>query len=332
MIGLESPPALLLVAAAPLSLWLGERLARSGRGLRLPLAVPGGERFDGAPLVWRLARGLGLLLTGLGLAALGLAAAGPFQTSRVPLYTERGNAIMIVLDLSPSMAAADFSPTRLGAAKAIVKEFLATRRNESVGIVVFGAEASLVAPPTLDHAALASRLDGLEAGSLGEGTALGPGIAVAAASVLRASGPERHLILLSDGEANAGAIAPATAAAAASRAGIRVAVVGVGSRGDAPIEYLDPATGERRTGTYRSSFDAAVLEGIARAGGGEYYAASDAVALERAFDSLGARSATGGAARSVVRGESLAAPLLLLALAALALARLLDLAAGGALP
>jgi Ca-activated chloride channel family protein len=332
LIGFEQPALLLLLLLFPLALWYARRREEGGAGLRLPLAVQGGEGFDGVPLSWRILRGARIGLLGLSLAALALAAAGPSRASPVALYTERGNAIMLVLDLSPSMAAADFEPTRLEAAKRIVKDFLSTRRNETVGLVAFGAEAVLLAPPTLDHAALAGRLDGLEAGSLGEGTALGPGIALAAASVARVSAPERHLILVTDGEANAGSISPATAAAAAARAGIVIAAVGVGSKGESPIEFTDPATGEKRSGTYRSAFDEAGLAALAATGGGAYFPARDREALSRAFDELGERSATEGAARTVMRGDHFAAPLVLLAAIGLVLATLLELLLGGILP
>jgi Ca-activated chloride channel family protein len=265
----------------------------------------------------------------LGLALTIVAAAGPARVSRRILYLSRGNEIIFVLDVSPSMAAADFQPDRLEAAKAIIDGFLAGRRNESIGLVAFGAEAALVCPPTLDYPSLRRRLVELRAGQFGDGTALGSGLATALAHSANSLAPEKYIVLLTDGENNAGAIAPATVVAMAAGRGVSVSVVGVGTRGEVPLSYLDPATGQRRTGSYRSDFDSASLESLAAAGGGKYYAAESVDALKLAFDSISERSSSLARTRSISEEESLLAPILGLGLACLVLARLLELLSGG---
>lgn len=308
---------------------IGLRLLLKARSPRFPFAVFRGPSFGGASPLYH---GLdfcrrSLLWLGLGLAIV--AAAGPARVERHLLYLSRGNEVIFVLDVSPSMAASDFEPSRLEAAKAIIAGFLSERRNETVGLVAFGGEAALVCPPTLDYGALRRRLAELQPGALGEGTAIGVGLGTAVAHALGGEAPEKYIVLLTDGENNAGSMAPATAIDLAARHGVQVSVVGVGSRGEIPVSYLDPVTGTRRSGTYRSDFDQAALEALARAGGGQYYAAANAEGLASAFASLSERSASLAKTRSVSSEESLVRPLLAAALVLLVAARLLGLAGGG---
>lgn len=284
------------------------------------------------PLFPKLLRILREAALWAGLAACVVAAAGPALVTRRLSYLGRGNEVVFVLDVSPSMAAADLAPTRLDAAKAIISGFLRARRNETVGLVAFGQEAALICPPTMDYAAFASRLDALSAGVFGDGTALGDGIATAIAHAARSSAPEKHIILLTDGESNAGALDPGTAASIAARNGIELSVVGVGSKGEVPVSYVDPATGKKLTGIYRSSFESSALERIALAGGGRYYAAENAEGLASAFSEISDHSVSLTRSRSSNVEEDLGGRLLLLALVALAFARVLGIMGGGARP
>lgn len=285
-----------------------------------------------APLLPRLVRFVRGAALWLGFAAVALAASGPALMSKRVIYLGRGNEAIIVLDVSPSMAASDFAPTRLGAAKAIIGDFLATRRNETVGLVAFGGEAALVCPPTTDYASISARLASLEPGIYGEGTAIGAGIATAVAHAARSSAPEKQLILLTDGENNAGSMEPATAARAAARFRIALSIIGVGSPGEAPVTYVDPVTGQKRSGIYRSDFNGASLELLSRIGGGGYYGAENKAALASAFAALAERSSSLTRSRSLSSEEGLTAQVLALGLALLALARLLGLAGGSARP
>ncbi|HRY72715.1 MAG TPA: VWA domain-containing protein [Spirochaetia bacterium] len=329
MLSFERPALLAFLLLVPL-LAFARRLFRARLSApRFPVAALPGEAPPAPPLARRALFFLAQALLWLGLALLVLASAGPARVSRRVLYLSRGNEIVFVLDVSPSMAAEDFEPTRLAASKAIIDEFLSSRRNETVGLVAFGGEAALVCPPTLDYGVLRRRLGELEPGLLGEGTALGAGIGVALAHSGGKGAPARYVILLTDGENNAGPMAPATAAALAARRGVSVSVIGVGSRGEVPVTYVDPDTGQRRSGTYLSGFDRASLESLARIGGGSYFAAESPEALERAFSAVSEDSVSLAMTRSVSTEDSLARPLLALALAALVLARLLGLLSGG---
>lgn len=329
MLAFERPWMLLLVALVPALALL--RWAAAKKGIAFPFAAP--RLASPRPsLPWRTARAMRSAAAGLGLTACVIAAAGPAIVNRRVLYLSRGNEVIFVLDVSPSMAASDFAPNRLEAAKAIIGDFLASRRNETVGLVAFGGEAALVCPPTMDYGALASRMRSLVPGLYGEGTAIGAGIGTAVAHAARSGAPEKHVVLLTDGENNAGAMDPGTAALLASRYGIVLSVIGVGGPGEVPVAYIDPQTGQKRSGLYRSGFDATALESLALRGGGQYYAAANKAALSAAFEALSERSASLARTRSVASEAPLARPFLLLALAALALARLLELAGAGGRP
>lgn len=327
MLVFDRPWALSLLCLAPAFLVAGRYLR--AHGAAFPLSD--GERygFPDAPILFRLARFAQALTLALGFVAVVLAAAGPSLVAKRVLYLGRGNEAIIVLDLSPSMAASDLAPTRLDAAKAIIGDFLATRRNETVGLVAFGDEAALVCPPTTDYAAISARLKSLEPGIYGEGTAIGAGIATAVAHAAASSAPEKQIVLLTDGENNAGSMDPATAMRAAARFGISLSVIGIGSPGDAPVTYIDPATHQKRSGIYRSSFDAAALEALTRAVGGIYYGAENRSALASAFAGLAERSASLTRSRSISSAEGLTTLVLGLGLALLVLARLFGLAGGG---
>ncbi len=329
MLTFERPFLLPLLVLAPLCVLLGPRWRALHFGPRFPIATAGHAPFSGTPLVRRAGRRIGQCLFALGLSLVALAAAGPTLVGHRMLYLTRGNEILFAVDVSPSMAARDFAPTRLDAAKAIIGEFLNSRRNETVGLVAFGSEAALVCPPTLDYAALKKRLADLAPGMLGDGTALGSGIGLALAHASAKGAPSRFLVLLTDGESNAGTLAPGTAAELAARRGVAVFVVGVGSEGDVPINYVDPETGKRSEGSYRSGFDQSALEALARSGGGRYFAAGNAAALAAAFSALGEESLSLAVTRSVSTERPLAQPALAFALAVLVLARLLALATGG---
>jgi Ca-activated chloride channel family protein len=93
-------------------------------------------------------------------------------------------------------------------------------------------------------------------------------------------------VLITDGENNAGAVNPETAAVAVAATGASLYVFGVGSAGEVPIDYTDPATGERRTGTFDSHFSQAALEAVAQAGNGVYEYAPSASLFAGAFKKL----------------------------------------------
>lgn len=284
MILFERPWAFAL-ALLPAAVALASRsIRRRAGGIPLPLDPWGGEPGPDAPFVWKATLAASTVALGTAWLSLCVALAGPLGIETGASRARGDVDIVFVVDVSPSMAAMDVEPSRLEASKRLVAGFLEPdggTAGSSVGIVAFGAEAALVCPPTTDYATVLARLATLDPGMLGDGTAVGQGLATALGHALAGGGRRKAAVLLTDGDDNAGVVHPADAAAAYARAGVRLTVAGIGSAGDAPIEYVDPSTGERFSGTYRGHFDEGTLAALATATGGEYLAAVDSAALAR---------------------------------------------------
>lgn len=323
-----------LIAAAFLALVLFLLYLRRGRksfALELPLGAPGGVSFKppfGAEALVRLLRGMEIA----GAALLILAAAGPVVVSTETLWLDRGADVLFILDVSPSMAAQDMGGrNRLDAARDLVRGFVEARRTDAAGLVAVGADAALLVPPTVDRRVFLERLDALAIAELGDGTALGMGLATAAHHLKGSRAPRRAAILITDGENNAGAVHPATAAGALRTVGASLWVIGVGSTGEVPIEYIDPSTKMRRTGTFDSRFDPEALRSVARSGGGTYFAAPSAEAFAEAFSRVDAAEATVQRTRKTRRTTGVHGPFILAAAALLAAARFVRRSLLGAL-
>jgi len=229
------PGALWLLLAVPLLLWAAWLERRRAPRLRFPRAA-----------ALRAARGplsrLGflppvLLATALGLAALALAR--PQGRARVlqELAVE-GIDIVVALDLSTSMRAVDFRPrNRIHVAREVLKDFIARRTHDRIGLVVFAADAFTQAPLTLDGGVLRQLVDRLDAGQLEDGTAIGNAIATAVNRLRESDARSKVVILITDGENNAGQVSPLEAARAAAVLGIKVfpILVGKGGRVPAPV-------------------------------------------------------------------------------------------------
>lgn len=200
------------------------------------------------------------------------ALAEPVVYKQERVFTSRGTDILFVLDVSPSMAARDIaSNRRIDAAKETVQELVSENSGVSFGIVAMAGEASIIVPPTIDHSLFLNRLNDVQIGSLGDGTALGIGLSTAVYHLSSSSAPKKCIILITDGENNAGAIHPETAAELAAKNNISVYTIGVGSSGSVPIDYIDPKTGKNYSGYLNSSFDTTALRQISSVGGGRFF-------------------------------------------------------------
>ena len=284
---LEHPAALALLLLLPPLIWLVHFSPRRGGRIRFAYRVWGGEGF--APGVQPAAVALAVLEVAFwaGCGLLVVALAGPQAVSRQKSYLTRGLDIMIVLDESPSMLAQDFKPdNRFEAARSVIRAFIRGRENDPIGLVSFADEAVLRVPPTVDYPLLLQAIDSLDIQSLGDGTAIGMGIALASLHLSRSPAPGRVIILLTDGENNAGEVGPDEAATAAARLGIRIHTVGIGREGEAPLVYTDRQTGRTVRGTYRGRFDEALLRRVASASGGSYFHASSPGVLSAIFEAI----------------------------------------------
>ncbi|MDR3139240.1 MAG: VWA domain-containing protein [Treponema sp.] len=275
-------PGVLII---PLIIFLA-RFFRPALALRVSFIPAGGTPFKPPfnPL-W----GLRLLKAAefLGVFLLFIAAAGPRFVSAETVWLSRGADILFVVDMSPSMAGIDMGHlNRFEAARKLVLDFAERRPGDAVGLVGVGDDAALLLPPTVDRQSLFSRLDSLQIGELGDGTALGLGLAIAGLHIAKSKAPRRVVILITDGENNAGSVHPETAAEVLGELGVSLWIIGVGSSGKIPVDYVDPLTRMRRTGVFESRFDPENLKLIARRGGGIYLAAPHGDALSAAFSRI----------------------------------------------
>ncbi len=208
----------------------------------------------------------------LGYLFLVSALAEPVIYSQERVYTSRGTDVVFVLDVSPSMAARDFSGSRrIDVAKKAISDIVRLNGGVSYGLVAMALEASVSVPPTMDHEIFLQRLNDAAIGSLGDGTALGTGICTAVYHLVSSSAPKKCIVLVTDGENNAGSIHPETAGELAARNGITVYSLGVGTSGSVPIDYVDSASGKTYSGYLNSSFNPDSLRKISQIGGGRYF-------------------------------------------------------------
>lgn len=217
----------------------------------------------------------------LSLALLILALAQPVQRNVRTVFTSEGIDLVLAIDLSTSMRAMDVEPNRFEAAKDVARQFIAGRRTDRIGLVIFAAEAYTLAPLTNDYPFLLSMISSVEMGRIEDGTAIGSGLATAVNRLRESGASSRVILLLTDGQNNRGAIPPLTAADLAAASGIRVYTIGVGGEGDVPFP-TDQRFGPT-TRMIRSDVDEPTLREVASRTGGKYFRATDRTTLEAIY-------------------------------------------------
>lgn len=200
-----------------------------------------------------------------------------FRTSSV-----EGTDIVIALDISGSMSADDFKPSRFAAAKDVAQKFVNKRENDNMGLVVFSGESLSLMPLTNDRAALLAAIQNVKMGDLQDGTAIGDGLASAVNRVAQGKAKSKSIVLLTDGTNNAGDVPPSTAAAIAKQKGIRVYTIGVGTNGTIAIQ--DPYGFS--TTTMETKIDEESLKAIAQTTDGKFFRATDEGMLRKVFEEI----------------------------------------------
>jgi len=220
----------------------------------------------------------------LALALLIIALARPQSGNAREIILGEGVDISIVLDISGSMAALDFEPNRLEAAKQVIRDFIEQRRYDRIGLVIFATEAFSQVPPTLDYQLLERVLNETEVSwdiGLDSGTAIGLGLANAANMLRDSEADSRVIVLLTDGANNSGQIDPLSAADIAKALNIRVYTIGAARPGPAALPFPDGRV------EYRDSeIDEETLRQIADITGGLYFRAEDTAGLQQIYDTI----------------------------------------------
>ena len=277
-------PALLwLLLCVPALAWwyFGRRRRRSGSLVYSDLAaVRRADTRRGGR--WRLVLPVLRLLA---LAALVVAFARPRAGVTSENILTEGIDIVLVLDISSSMLAEDLEPNRIQAAKRVAADFVAGRRNDRIGLVVFAGQAFTQVPLTLDYGVVRDLMDELEVGMVEDGTAVGMGLATAVKRLNASAAASKVVVLLTDGRSNRGEIDPLTAAQMAQALGVRVYTIGAGSRGTARVPVDDPVLG-RRYATVRVDVDEETLAEVASTTGGRYFRATDNESLASIYQEI----------------------------------------------
>lgn len=271
------PYFLLLLLLLPLMAWL------KGRRGEPPAFVYSSVQLVRGILNLSRSRAGGFLsaLRWLALALFLIALSQPRLTRSETRITASGVDIAVALDMSGSMISEDFEVhgqrvNRFNMARAVLQRFIDQRPNDRIGLVVFASQAFIAAPLTLDHDFLLQNLDRLEIGAIDEtSTAIGSALSTAINRLRELKSKSKIVILMTDGENNAGKIAPLTVAEAARVLGVKVYTIGVGMRGQAPMPVMYHG---QRVGTKMEpvDIDEDTLEKIAKVTGGSYYRADNA--------------------------------------------------------
>ncbi len=225
------------------------------------------------------------LLKWSGFALLIIALARPQEKLTTVERNAEGIDIVMVIDISSSMRAEDLKPNRFEAAREVAKQFVDKRVSDRIGLVTFAMKSFTVVPPTLDYKLLTQLLDDLEMGLIEDGTAIGMGIATAINRLKESEAKSKVIILLTDGQNNAGEIDPVTAADLAVTYGIKIYTIGAGTRGTAPYPIQDPIFG-RRYQNIEVNIDEEMLTSVAQLTGGKYYRATDTEELLRVYNEI----------------------------------------------
>ncbi|WP_373046128.1 VWA domain-containing protein [Vulgatibacter sp.] len=293
LLGLEltRPWALLLLLAVPLVIAAAVRERRRRAALTLPtlpalLQVGRGRlaRFHWIPTALRCAA----------IAACTLALAGPVEAGPAGRdLSVEGIDIVVALDLSTSMNAVDFRPNdRLHAARTVLDDFIGKRPNDRLGLVVFAGEAYTQCPLTLDHGVLRDILAQVKTGAIADGTAIGNALATSLNRLRDSDAKSKVVILITDGDSNAGNVSPGEAAQMARELGVQVHPIMVGREcgpGEDCRVPFPAGTDLFGRPAYRHveiPVNPALLRQIASTTGGSFHVATDTASLETGLQNV----------------------------------------------
>jgi Ca-activated chloride channel family protein len=268
-------PLVLILLPLPL---LVRRLLGVRRVPDAALAVSGATFEAALPAAASRGDRAGTALLAAAWITLVTALAGPQVPAARQLVGASGREILLSIDLSGSMTKEDFfldgKPlSRLDAVKRVAARFVAARRGDRIGLVIFGDRAFVAQPSTFDVDAVARTIAAAQIGISGRSTAISDGLGLAAKRLAASDARSKVIVLLSDGVDTSGKVRAGDAAALAASHGIRVHTIALGP------EDLETQPQSR------DAVDAATLRAVAEAGGGTSFRV-------RTMDDLEAMAAT----------------------------------------
>lgn len=275
-----------VLAALPLPLLVYFLLPKKNQSESAALLVPNyltlGTSSTQAP---RRARGR-LLLASLIWCCLVAAAARPQWLGEPIAIPNEGRDLMIAVDLSGSMKQEDMqvegsTVNRLVMTKHVLADFIERRVGDRLGLILFADTAYLQAPLTFDRSTVATLLDEAVIGLVGEKTAIGDAVGLAAKRYDDKETSNRVLILLTDGQNTAGNLSPEQANELAVNKNITIYTIGVGAD-----EMVINSLFGRRSYNPSQDLDEKLLTQLAESTGGQYFRARDAEEMERIYATL----------------------------------------------
>lgn len=300
----------LLLLLIPLIGWYIFKL----RKMQATFKLSSGYAFEKAPSTLRVCmRHFPFLLRVIAIALVIIVLARPQSVNSSDISKSEGIDIIMALDISGTMMANDFSPTRLEAAKKVASEFINDRQSDRIGLVIFAGESFTQCPLTTDHRVLLNLLSEVKFGMIEDGTAIGLGLANSVNRLKDSQSKSRVVILLTDGSNNAGQIAPLTAAELAASYGIRVYTIGIGSRGTSVARVMTPYG--MQSMNVSGDFDERTLTEIASKTGGSYFRATDNTSLSGIYDEIDQMEKSHISVNTVTKRKELYLPFAIMALA-----------------
>ncbi len=215
-----------------------------------------------------------------------LALAGPRWVGPLQALPQASRNIILVLDISGSMGLKDLRQygqfvSRWSVVKKTASDFVEKRFQDKIGVILFGERAYLFAPLTHDQATLKQRIDDASVGLAGQATALGDAMGLAIKHLQSSPKEGRIMILLTDGVANAGVIAPLKAADYAAKENIKVYAIGLGP------EHSNQGFNQLFWQLQHvNDLDEKTLNEIALKTSGKYYRANDAASLSAIYQDI----------------------------------------------
>jgi Ca-activated chloride channel family protein len=219
-----------------------------------------------------------------GLIILVIALARPQLPQKASPLSQKGIDITMALDVSGTMLSVDFEPSRLEVARKTIEDFVKGRTEDRISLVIFAGTAYTRVPLTLDHNILRESLTGVTSKSVNQdGTAIGMAISVGLNRLKKSDSTSKIMILVTDGDNNAGEIDPNTASQLAKDLGVRIYTIGVGTdKTKIPVEYF----GETRYQQVEGGLNEDLLKNVANTTGGQYYRAKDPQTLAQIFSTI----------------------------------------------
>jgi Ca-activated chloride channel homolog len=261
--------------------WYVYRLRRHHATLQISTFKPFSHLSPGLRIYSRyILFGLRLLATCFIIIAL---ARPQTNMSRQDISVE-GIDIMLATDISSTMLAEDLKPNRLEAAKDVAVEFINSRPDDRIGLVIFSGESFTQCPLTTDHSKLINLFNDIKFGLIDDGTAIGDGLATAVSRLKESKARSKVIILLTDGVNNMGAIDPQSAAEIASMYGIRIYTIGAGTIGYAPAPIRTPFG--IQYAQQEVKIDEPLLKKISAMTNGKYFRATNKKKLEEIYKEI----------------------------------------------